>query len=151
MIRRVDRQDAGEWLRMRQALWPDCPRGDHLSEMDEYFSRTQRVATFVATRAEGGLCGMLEASIRPCAGGCVSRPVGYIEGWYVDLDVRRRGIGAQLVRAAEAWAAGQRCRDMASDCVIDNEIGFQAHLALGYIETERSIRFKKPLVSAGEG
>jgi hypothetical protein len=44
-----------------------------------------------------------------------------------------------------------RCRDMASDCVIDNEIGFQAHLALGYIETERSIRFKKPLVSAGEG
>lgn len=88
----------------------------------------------------------LEASIRPYADGCDTRNVGYIEGWYVDADMRRQGLGAELVSAAEAWAIEQGCREMASDCLLDNEISFRAHLALGYQETERLIHFKKRLL-----
>lgn len=93
------------------------------------------------------MCGFLEASIRTFADGCDTRPVGYIEGWYVDPGVRHQGIGGELVRAAEAWAGAQGLREMASDCLIDDEISLQAHLALGYVETERLIHFRKPLVS----
>lgn len=135
---------------MRRALWSECPLEEHLSEMAEYASCERELPTFVAARAEGGLCGFLEASIRPFPDGCDTRPVGYIEGWYVDPDVRHQGIGGELVRAAEAWAVAQGLREMASDCLIDNEVSLQAHLALGYVETERLIHFKKPLVSDGK-
>ena len=47
-----------------------------------------------------------------CAGlnaahGCQSSPVGYIEAWYVDPDVRRQGYGHALLAAAEGWAVEQ--------------------------------------------
>ena len=75
---------------------------------------------FVAERPDGGLCGFLEAAIRSRANGCDSTPVGYIEGWYVDEDVRRQGVGRALVEAAEAWARSKGCRQMASDAELWN-------------------------------
>ena len=145
MIRRVEPRDKDEWLRMRIALWPECPVEKHLSEMAEFFTDERTLAAFVAARPMGGLAGFLEASIRPFADGCDSRPVGYIEGWYVDPDLRRQGIGRELVRAAEVWAVAQGCKEMASDCIVGNETGLQAHLALGYKETQRLIHLKKLL------
>jgi aminoglycoside 6'-N-acetyltransferase I len=114
--------------------------------MDEYFTDA-KVAAFVAVRPQGGLGGFLEAGLRPYADGCDTKPVGYIEGWHVDTDLRQQGIGAQLVRAAEEWAVEQGCQEMASDCLLDNEISLRAHLALGYAETERLIHFKKWLTT----
>src|SRR5262249_39023821 len=74
----------------------------------------------VAERPTGGLCGFVEASIRPFVDGCTTRPVGYVEGWFVDPDVRRQGVGRKLVTAAEEWAAGQGCVEMASDALLGN-------------------------------
>lgn len=55
---------------------------------------------FFAVRPGGDLGVFLEASQRKYAAGCFSSPVGYIEGWYIDSDLRRQGVGEQLVRAA---------------------------------------------------
>lgn len=132
---------------MRRALWPDCPREEHLSEMMDYGREEGALATFVAVREGGGLCGFVETSLRPFAEGCNSQPVGYVEGWYVDPDLRGQGVGGELVRAAEDWARGKGCREMASDCLIDNDASWRAHLALGYVEVERVIQFKKTLGS----
>ena len=114
MIRSYGEGDRAEWLRMRCALWDDCPEGQQVKEMEENLpSDVDKV--FVAERPEGGLCGFLEAATRSRANGCDSTPVGYIEGWYVDDDVRRQGVGRALVEAAEAWARSKGCRQMASD------------------------------------
>ena len=86
---------------------------------------------------------VLEAAVRFRADGCDSTPVGYNEGWYVDEDVRRRGVGRALVEAAEAWARARGCRQMASDAELRNTISHQAHGALGYEETARLVFFKK--------
>ncbi len=144
-IRRAESRDRAEWLRMRTALWPECPPETQLAEIAEYFGPDLQQAAFVAVRAEGGLGGFLEASLRLYAEGCETRPVGYIEGWYVDPDLREQGIGAQLVHVAEAWAIKQGCQEMASDCLLENEASFYAHLALGYTEVCRAIHFKKRL------
>jgi aminoglycoside 6'-N-acetyltransferase I len=136
--------DRLEWLRMRRALWDDCPHDQLEREIDEIL-RGAEEQVFFAERPEGGLCGFLEAAIRSRADGCESTPVGYIEGWYVEPDARRQGVGRALVEAAEDWARSKGCRQMASDAELWNDLSHQAHGALGYRETARLVLFKKDL------
>jgi aminoglycoside 6'-N-acetyltransferase I len=143
-IRSYQPTDYPEWLRMRLTLWPDGSEADWQHEMDEIAADPQQ-PVFVAERPNGKLGGFLEVSLRKYADGCDTSPVGYLEGWYVDADLRRTGVGAALVQAAEAWARSQGCTEMGSDTEIDNLVSFQAHLALGYEEAERLIHFCKAL------
>lgn len=131
-VRPMYRPDRGEWLRLRAALWPDA--GD-----------TTEDTVFVAERPDGRLCGFVEASLRSHADGCDLGPIGYVEGWYVDPDARRQGVGRKLVQAAEAWAAERGCREMASDAHLPNTVSHAAHLAIGYEESDRLVHFRKPL------
>jgi aminoglycoside 6'-N-acetyltransferase I len=131
--------------RMRSALWPDTSADEHRAEMDEYSMPDAKVATFVAVHHNETLGGFLEAGLRPYADGCHTKPVSYIEGWYVDEDLRKQGVGGELVKAAEQWAMAQGCKEMASDCLVDNAVSFKSHLALGYEEAERLIHFRKNL------
>src|SRR5688572_17296573 len=141
-VRAPSLEDKDEWLRMRRVLWPDCPDMDHHAKIDLFLRRDRDmppascgfsmadIATFVAEREGGGLCGFVEASIRPYAEGIEPQPVGYVEGWYVDPDVRRHGVGRSLVEAAEAWARSKGCRQMASDALIDNAVSIESHVRL---------------------
>lgn len=141
-IRLLLPSDRREWLRMRHSLWPDAGE-ENEREIDAFLSGGQDQAVFVVDRGGGRLGGFLEAGLRPYAEGCDTSPVGYIEGWWVDDDLRRQGVGGALVQAAEAWARDQGLREMASDCTLENAVSYQAHLALGYEETGRVICFRK--------
>ncbi len=144
LIRRAAPQDREHWLRMRMLLWPgDSPQA-HLAEMEEMIA-DPLCAVFLAETPQGRLVGFLEAAQRKYADGCDTSPVGYIEGWYVEPDVRRAGVGKLLVRAAEDWARQSGLREMASDCLIDNQISYNAHISLEYEEVERLIHFRKSL------
>lgn len=135
--------DYREWLRLRRALWPDIGP-DEEAEAADWLARPDTI-TLVAARSGGGLAGFAEFGTRPWAEGCVSRPVAYLEGWYVDPDVRRRGIGAALIRAGEAWAGRMGLRELASDALIENTTSHHAHLALGFAEVERVVLYRKLL------
>jgi len=78
-------------------------------------------------------------------GGCKTSPVGYIEAWFVVEEARRKRIGAMLVEAAENWARAKGCTEMGSDCLLDNDVSFAAHTAIGYREVQRVIEFAKTL------
>lgn len=144
-IRLLKPADQPEWLRMRLALWPDSPPEEMLIEMAEILADPFK-PVFAIERSEGGLGGFVEVSLhREYTPGCETYPAGYIEGWYVDPDLRRQGLGSALIKAAEDWARSQGCHDMGSDIVIDNDISFKAHLSLGYHEVERLIHFHKKL------
>jgi aminoglycoside 6'-N-acetyltransferase I len=143
-IRGAREDDRSEWLRMRRLLSDDCPVDQQEREMDDYL-RDPANRVFLAERPEGGLCGFLEAAIHPWAVGCEEGPIGYIEGWYVDADMRRQGIGRALTLAAEDWARSQGCRQIASDTQVENHLSQDAHLALGYEETYRLVFYKKDL------
>ena len=144
-IRRVLPDDHSEWLRMRRSLWPASP-DEHAAEIAEFFAKPNPdLATFVIDRGKALLGGFLEARVRDYAEGCRGARVGYIEGWYVDSDLRRQGLGRQLVKAAESWARKLGLSEMASDCDIANKESLRAHLALGYQEVERIVCFRKAL------
>lgn len=144
-IREAVATDAAEWLRMRSALWP---ADDHASEVEAYFrmgSTPLLAVVLVADRNGGGLGGFVELGLRPYAEGCESTPVPFIEGWYVDDDLRRTGVGRALIEAAEDWARAAGHREIASDVEIDNDGSVAAHEAIGYEEVVRLVCFRRDL------
>ena len=151
VIRPVDTSDANEWLRLRMALWPDSDPDREKNEIKLFLADPSRPvlptlqAVFVCQRPDVGLCGFVEVGIRPYADGCETTDVGYLEAWYVDPDWRNQGIGRALVEAAETWARGQGCREMASDADLTNVASQTAHQRLGYVETGRIVQFCKTL------
>lgn len=139
-----DPRDVAEWVRMRAAL--HGASDDHRREAREFIEgRFPPYGVFVVTRAEGGLCGYVEVGERPYAEGCDSSPVGYVESWWVDEDLRGRGIGRALIAAAEGWARARGRTEIASDALLDNPVSHAAHRALGFLEVERIVCFRKPL------
>src|SRR5689334_14171629 len=120
-IREAREGDAAQWLRMRNRLWPPQDGDEHEADIARFFAGDVNVicagggaaAVFVAERDGGRLGGFVEVGVRPFAEGCDTRPVGFIEGWFVDEDLRLEGVGAELVRAAESWARAEGCTEMA--------------------------------------
>ena len=150
-VRAIREGDEADVYRMMVALWPDEGIEDFPDEIARYIDGEPSTpiggAIYVAERPSNeGLCGFIEVCLRSVAEDCWRHsPVGYIEGWWVDEDVRRQGVGAALVKAAEEWSLAQGCWDMASDALIDNTLSHQAHEGLGYEEVVRLVHFHKPL------
>ena len=143
-IREIAGGDRSDWLRLRDALWPGS-LSDHDAETRRYFQEPQEHLVVFVAEADGRVVGFLELDHRKYAPGCASSPVPFIEGWYVDVDVRHRGIGRALVAAAEARASAEGHREIASDADMNNADGIAAHLAIGYREVERIVCFRRSL------
>ena len=137
--------EIAEWLSLRCKLWSDSPEEDHLSEIRSILERPETQRVFLA-QVDGKPAGFAEASIRPFVEDCRSDRIGYLEGWYVLPAYRRKGIGGDLVRAAENWARENGCEEMASDAELENERGLLAHLKLGFTETSRLVHLRKDLL-----
>lgn len=138
-------EDDVEWLRLRSALWPDVSAENHRREMAGWIVRPDTVV-LVAPRPMGtGLAGFVEAGARSLAEGCETSPVAYLEGWYADADMRRQGVGAALIQAAEGWARSQGFREFASDAELNNIESQRAQVALGFKEVGRAVLYLKTL------
>jgi aminoglycoside 6'-N-acetyltransferase I len=144
-VRPLREPDLNDWLRLRKQLWDATSDADHRREMVDIVNHPDSQFVLVAAHETGRLIGFLEVSIRPFVEDCETDHVGYLEGWYVEPDVRGRGIGRELVRIAENWAREKGCEEMASDAEIGNELSLLVHLGLGYNETSRLVHLRKEL------
>lgn len=149
-IRSARFEDCESLASLAASLWPDASPEDHAKELKPILSGTwvgkMPLAIFVAEVDDHSLAGFVEVDLRSHADGCdAARSVGYVEGWYVVEDQRQRGIGRQLLAAAEEWARRHGCREMASDTWIDDELSQTVHEALGYEVVDRCVHYKKQL------
>ena len=146
MIRAVRPDDAVDWERMREILWPSSP-GEHTGEIAAFFGGDRRdpAEVFMALDDDGRAVGFAEVSIRPYAEGCYSGRVAYLEGWYVEEGRRREGVGAALVAAVEDWGRAQGCTELASDAEVHNRASAAAHRSLGFTEVGTMVCFRKAL------
>lgn len=141
----MEGKDAGGWFRLRKNLWDQMSDSENKSEMTGIFENSDTQLVLVA-EDDGELIGFLEASIRPFVEDCQTENVGYLEGWWIEPEYRRKGIGRELVNQAENWAREKGCKEMASDSEIGNDLSLKAHRKLGYQETSRLVHLRKELV-----
>ena len=141
--------DRRRLVEMRAQLWPDGSPDEHARDVDEILAGQFGVypyVIFVAEDEAGEVIGFADVTLRSYADGCdPARPVGYLEGWFVDERHRRRRVGAALVRAAEDWARGQGCTEFASDTWLEAVGSQKAHEALGFEVVDRVVNYRKRL------
>ena len=114
-------------------------------EMRDFIEYPELRAVLVHQRDNGRLGGFIEVHIRRRLNNAASNHVAYVEGWHVDKDVRRQGVGRALMQAAEAWALAHGLTEIASDTDIDNPTSQKAHEALGFTEVYRLVHYLKDL------
>jgi aminoglycoside 6'-N-acetyltransferase I len=145
IVRPLAEADLSEWFRLRNLLWDRLEEEEHKVEMLDIYEHPESQLVLVAEADGGGLIGFLEASVRPFVEDCDTDNVGYLEGWFVEEEYRRKGVGSRLVAEAEAWARASGCSEMASDSEVGNDLSLTAHQNLGYRVTSRLIHLKKDL------
>jgi aminoglycoside 6'-N-acetyltransferase I len=133
----------GEWAALRHALWPEDTLENLIREAEAMLARSGSMV-FVARDADA-IAGFAEASLRPYVNGCEGSPVPFVEGLYVVPGARRHGVARALIIAVENWARSRGCRELASDVLLDNIASQDAHQALGFVETERVVYYRKPI------
>ena len=149
--RQATLDDLEALMSMQLKLWPDAGRADlepHARAILEGRPRsTLPLTLFVAEEPEEPeVIGFVEVGLRSHADGCdESRPVGFIEGWFVEEPHRKQGVGRALIAAAEEWCRQQGCAEVASDTWIDHEDSQRAHAALGFEVVDRCVHFRKSL------
>src|ERR1700720_1868362 len=148
-IRPMGPGDRETWARMRAALRPQEPAEVNAEDLDVMLAG-DAIWGFIAETDDGAPVGFAEITIRPFANGCDSRPVPFLEGIWVEAALRRRGIGARLLRDVEGIIPARGFRaggfgEMGADALIENPASHAAHRRWGFCETERVVHFRKLL------
>lgn len=127
-------------LEMMKKLWPDE------SGFKENFEDTIFVYDTPAQAGENGrVGGFISARVRPYVDGAENSPTPHVEGWFVEEDLRKKGVGGELMKAVENWAREQGFKELTSDILADNKVSETAHKALGFKSTELIQYFRKEL------
>ncbi|MGG6896854.1 MULTISPECIES: aminoglycoside 6'-N-acetyltransferase [Rhizobium] len=133
------------WARLRAELWPDGSVEHHRSELERLGSAEGSIG-FVAIDAADHAIGFAEAALRhDYVNGCETSPVLFLEGIYVRRESRGQGAAQALCEAVAVWGRAAGCTEFASDALIDNLESHTFHVALGFVETERVVYFRKSL------
>lgn len=135
-----------QWAALRYALWSWDSIDDHAQEARSLYlaGHPDRVA-FVALDADK-VVGFAEAGLRrDYVEGCETSPVTFLEGIYVAPAARKTGIARALADVVADWGRARGCTEFASNALLDNTASHAFHAALGFVETERVVFFRKDL------
>ncbi len=145
-IRAATAQDATAWLALRAKLWPITPADEHRREIAQQLADPARFLALLALDDARHAVGFVEATVRgDYVNGCLTSPVAFLEGIYVEPGAQRRGVARSLCTAVERWALARGCTELASDALVDNAASHDFHHAIGFAPTERVVFYRKEL------
>jgi aminoglycoside 6'-N-acetyltransferase I len=145
-VRQALPSDLEAVVALRVRLWPEGGAAEHRAETADTLAgrprSTMPLSVLVAER-DGRIVGFAEVSLRSHADGCdPSLPCGFLEGWYVEPEHRRSGVGRALVEAAVRWCRDQGAVELASDTWASNQESQRAHEALGFEAVDRCVNYR---------
>jgi len=135
MIRLLEEKDLHIWSRMCADVYPDTEACEMVVEYQEgkfpneyVYIIDEEVVAFVSLSQRNDY-----------VEGTKGSPVGYIEGIYVKSEFRNRKIARELIDFAKDWSKERGCREMASDCLLENTDSLAFQTAVGFCEVNRII------------
>jgi len=143
-VRRLGRSDQHAWARLRLALWPDGTSAEFLADIDKMLADADRQPAF-GIFEDNHMLGFAEAAEREWGNGCLTAPVAWIEGIYIDPSHRHLGLASQLIDAIIVWAKARGLTELGSDVAVDNAASLHSHERWGFVETERLVVLKKDI------
>ena len=140
MIKLLEEKDLKTWSEMSAAVY-GAKADEMLTECKE-----GRFPHDYVYFIDEEIAGFISLSLRnDYVEGTESNPVGYIEGIYIKNEYRNRGIARELIEFAKEWSKDRGCREMASDCLLDNLDSLAFHTSVGFKEANRIICFTMKL------
>lgn len=140
MIVEVSQRNFEKWVELGCKLWPDSTE---LREKILKIINSSQDKAFLYMN-EDEYIGFINVSLRnDYVEGSDVRPVGYVEGIYIEPQYRRQGIAKKLLNIGEEWAVKNNCRQMASDTQWDNITSQEFHTKVGFHEAGRIVCFIK--------
>ena len=146
---RIDTANAeniADWIRLREGVYTGIDRDFHEREI-ELFGKDDTKECFLAFANNGHVCGMIEVSLRNVVDGCLTSPVGYIEGIYVEPESRGQGLSKRLLESAQTWCREKGCTEIGTDAELDNAQAQRFHEHMGFQETYRVVEYRKSLLA----
>lgn len=146
-IARATGEQLDDWAALRIALWAWDTIADHRAQAEAlYLSGDPHRLALVAIDDIGALAGFAEAALRrDYVEGCDTSPVVFLEGIYVRPEARHLGIARLLAEAVAAWGRDAGCTEYASNALLGDTESHAFHAAIGFVETERVVCFRKDL------
>lgn len=141
-FREAESRDFPDWLRMRDALYSGLTKEFHEIEMAIYHKAADKACVLSFLDDEETPTGFMELSLRNVVDGCLSSPVGYLEGIYIEPTKRGEGIARTMFSYARDWARAKGCTELASDAELENKDAQRFHEHLGFEETYRIVQYK---------
>jgi aminoglycoside 6'-N-acetyltransferase I len=141
-IRLLTKHDLLAWHNLRVKLWNNPP--PDREEVGRLWLN-ERFIVWLAENNSNEIIGFIETQVCNRADGCESDAILYIEGWYVEPDYQKQGVGSALMRTAEQWARDHGLKELGSDALIENDVSHHAHKKLGFTEVDRQISYMKKL------
>jgi aminoglycoside 6'-N-acetyltransferase I len=136
-----------DWRHLRAAFIPEVTAARHTALLTSLRANHVDFAALIACDDFNLPVGLCEISIRrEYVNGCLSSPVLYLEGLYVDPTRQRQGYARRLCQTAMDWGRTHGCKEFASDVDLDNTTSLAVHAALGFRETGRVVFFCRSLV-----
>ena len=129
------------WKRMRQALYHELDDDFQKDEMALIANDSEKRESFIVFD-RGHEIGLLEMSLRNFVDGCLTSPVAYIEGIFINKTYTGQGYGRKILNEAKAWGMARGCTEIASDSELDNLDAQKFHIAMGFQVTYRIVQYK---------
>lgn len=143
-IRRAKKDQWKEAAALALLLWPSHQK-EELEEEFQALLQDPQAVLFLAWQGKEAVgfaqCGLRQDYVE----GSASSPVGYLEGIYVRPDCRRQGLARALLSRCEDWSREKGCREMGSDCSLENRDSQRFHLHSGFDEAGQIRCFIKDL------
>jgi len=141
----ANKDNIQEWTNMALALFPE-------STFEEEFELNQKVLDSESEIGalyyqDDAYVGYMHLAIRnDYVNGTDTSPVVFVEAIYVSPEYRKQAIASAFINYAENYAKEKGIKQLASDCLIENQVSEIFHKRCGFVEKERVICFVKDIV-----
>jgi len=141
-IIKADNTSLIEWTNLALMLFPESNFEEELNFHKQVLVSEKEVGLLY--QKDDKFVGFMNLSIRnDYVNGTDSSPVAFVEAIFILPEYRKQGIAREFIKYAEDFARQNNCKQLASDCLLENNLSEHFHKSCGFVEKERVICFAK--------